>query len=275
MIDRTYLSLVKLAAYELGRITLIPGLTCPTDLDYDDCQTVIMIVARKKKKKKKTRDDRIYLGRINITPWTGRKDIDTDRSLLTEAEVVAMLDSRPTTIPIDQAVRVLSRTVGPGASAAFEDFYSGKVPDLPTEDEILELIRLDNYGVAKLLRALLSLIDDYKNSGNHVKEIRYENLYKDDAYWGSPNAQITPIRAGKIVRSLGLVLSVAASERDALLASLSLPKVAKPEVFRLSGKSTIDEYYEAADKVIGKACLAGVSSLSTLIKAKAVYESQH
>jgi hypothetical protein len=264
MVDHAYVAMVCLAAYELGELTTIPGLTCPTDISYEKVGDEVAIIATKSKKKAKKRDDRWPIAIVKAKETSGTINVVSvsSTSLLTLAEAEEMILKEQSSMPVQQAVRVLARGIGPDVSMAFEKFYAGEgIADLITEEEVLEIMTHDSSKVARLLRALPSALDDYNT--NHLTDrspLRYDNVKEK-----------TPIRAEKIVRALRLVVTIAARERESLLMTLSPEKLIMPCLRGALQDSELD--YEAADKIAGKACFAGVSTPSLLLKAKTIYHS--
>ena len=285
-VNRAYASLLQLAAYELGEVTLVNGLTCDTHISYRSSRGYTEIIADKGKK----------MTTMTIVPWSRTRDDrwplwisdsvsnrTTVRStLLTEDEAKQLLANEPASIPVQRAVCVLARAIGPDASMAFENFYSHKEVDLVSEEDLLGIIQLDRAGVGRLLRALPSAIDDYNNDLHRVprpKVLRYSNLFEHRVFdrnngkdWGEIKP-MSPIRAEKLVLSLWLVMAVAIKERDALLRLLLPDSTIVPEDSLTDGDQ--QRLYEAADKVIGKMCVVGMLPPSILAKAKAIYESQY
>ena len=194
-VNRAYASLLQLAAYELGEVTLVNGLTCDTHISYRSSHGYTEIIADKGKKMttmtivpwSRTRDDRWPLWISDSVP-----NRTTVRStLLTEDEAKQLLANEPASIPVQRAVCVLARAIGPDASMAFENFYSHKEVDLVSEEDLLGIIQLDRAGVGRLLRILPSAVDDYNNR-HRIPEatLRYSNLFEHRVFDGNNKTDV-------------------------------------------------------------------------------------
>ena len=285
-VNRAYASLLQLAAYELGEVTLVNGLTCDTHISYRSSRGYTEIIADKDKKMttmtiapwSRTRDDRWTL-------WTSDSvsNRTTVRStLLTEDEAKQLLTDMPSSMPIKQAVCVLSRSISPDASKTFEDFYSeDKAIISVSEEDILRVIQLDKSRAGRLLRILLSAVDNY-NSRHRIPEaaLRYYNLFEHRVFdrnnrerWGEEIKPMSPIRAEKVVQSFWLVTMVALREREALLRLLLPDSTTASEEPFIEDTTDTQRLCEAAGKVIGKMCLVGMPTPIVLATARSIYES--
>ena len=252
VIDKSYQTLLSLAANEVLQIMRYDGVCRPTKLRFAENDDKVTISADKVGKLAVVETTREH-GYIKVT------DI-SPTSLLTasEAETIIRSDSKHF-LPIDEAVEILSRNT-PEVHKLVKSYLSSKAPAVSISvQEVANLLAREDAGQARMLTALVTSIDD--NANRHAADltVNYKSFLKE-----------SPVGAEKIVRALRLVTTIVNKERGDLLLKIGDQKAANSELMKkVLGNSHKD--YEAARKIVGKMCLTGAFYPVLLMKAAHIY----
>lgn len=252
VIDKSYQTLLSLAARELLQIMRHEGVCRPARLRFSEKDNKVTISADKVGK----------LADVEISKAHGYAQV-TDigpTSLITasEAEAIIRSDSKHF-LAVEEAVEILSRNI-PEVHELVKNYLAPETPKVSvTVQEVAGLLATPEAGSARMLTALLTSIDD--NTNRHAADltVNYKSFLRE-----------SPVGAEKIVRALRLIVTITEKEHNDLLAKMDNPKAISTKLMKEELKNSYKDY-EAARKIVGKMCLTGAFYPVLLMKAAHFY----